>query len=252
LWDGTIKTSIKYTADNQLTLGTGSGFTWTGLTYDDNRNNFLASSGYDCEDWTISTKTKVWIGQFKSTDEYFTDKNWASYKLSYCNAKRYLYCVQTAKETPASCPSGEDLCNGACVDTSADLDNCGGCGTTCSTEDSCSRAICSGSVCGTEPTTGNGCLSDNNLPGICNAGTCEEVSTFSCLKQADCADDEYCLIEGTCVTKGTGGDDKVFGDADCSGEFDIDDVAVFFGTIQNGGRAEYYEKLPWILKDPCL
>lgn len=40
------------------------------------------------------------------------------------------------------CASGQESCNGKCVDLFADEENCGKCGTTCDVGDVCSRGAC--------------------------------------------------------------------------------------------------------------
>jgi hypothetical protein len=41
-----------------------------------------------------------------------------------------------------TCPANENLCAGACVNLATDPDNCGACGMTCATGESCVRAVC--------------------------------------------------------------------------------------------------------------
>lgn len=61
-----------------------------------------------------------------------------------------------------SCPTYQTLCNGVCIATTVDPDNCGGCGIVCSPTQACSAGACSSSC----------------LPGltICNR-SCVDVTT---------------------------------------------------------------------------
>ena len=42
----------------------------------------------------------------------------------------------------SACPSGQDLCNGVCVDLLSDNNNCGACGIQCATDNSCNNGSC--------------------------------------------------------------------------------------------------------------
>jgi hypothetical protein len=42
----------------------------------------------------------------------------------------------------AGCVTGETLCGGACVSTSSDSQNCGGCGKVCATTQTCKQGVC--------------------------------------------------------------------------------------------------------------
>ena len=74
--------------------------------------------------------------------------------------------VITSNDAPAdvpvvSCDGGLTSCNGKCVDTSSDAQNCGGCGVVCNT--TCTAGICSliGSNCGDagiQPANDQACL----------------------------------------------------------------------------------------------
>ena len=100
------------------------------------------------------------------------------------------------------CPTGQERCNGVCIDTQTDEANCGSCGNACTTGETCEAGVCSGDPGCTPPQTEcNGTCTDtqtdpNNCgecanacaPGqTCTAGDCTGCATG----QTDC--------NGTCV-----------------------------------------------------
>jgi hypothetical protein len=54
----------------------------------------------------------------------------------------------------AGCPPYQALCNGSCIVTSQDPQNCGACGRACAAEEACSAGVCA-ATCSTPPTGGN-------------------------------------------------------------------------------------------------
>ena len=46
------------------------------------------------------------------------------------------------ENTGISCPEGTSDCNGACVDTQTDTNNCGECGTACTGTEVCNAGVC--------------------------------------------------------------------------------------------------------------
>jgi len=46
------------------------------------------------------------------------------------------------EKTGISCPDNFDVCDSACVDTRNDVNNCGGCGTTCNADQTCNNGTC--------------------------------------------------------------------------------------------------------------
>jgi len=86
------------------------------------------------------------------------------------------------------CPSGTAVCGGNCVDTTSDRNNCGGCGTQCSTYEVCNSGVCActktvclsdfGSttyVCvdtDTDPRNCGGCAWGGGTGMLCASGVC--------------------------------------------------------------------------------
>ncbi|MBN1769731.1 MAG: hypothetical protein JXB32_00605 [Deltaproteobacteria bacterium] len=96
-----------------------------------------------------------------------------------------------------SCPPGQTLCPGGCVDTSSDALNCGACGRACRTDQACSGGAC---VCPTGLTECSGrCVDTRTDPancgrcgGVCGAGrTCSGGTCVCAGGLTDCS--------GTCV-----------------------------------------------------
>lgn len=85
------------------------------------------------------------------------------------------------------CGPGRDLCNGACIDTSLDNDNCGRCSSSCGT-----GTVCSNGSCASVPTD---CRVEGECPAryFCDedTGLCE----VGCNTNADCPTGAFCELE---------------------------------------------------------
>jgi len=107
----------------------------------------------------------------------------------------------------SSCPSGETLCNGQCVNTKNNPQNCGSCGTVCKGDYTCQNGTCAcpaGSAhCGTGP---NCCAPGTNC-------TCCPGTSDICPQGGYCLYGELCGSPGQCVDPTTG---VVVGDVQCS------------------------------------
>jgi peroxiredoxin len=73
-----------------------------------------------------------------------------------------IFAVPLRAFAQGSCPSGQILCNGTCVNTATDPNNCGKCGSACASGELCQAGVCA-----------QGCPSGQIL---CN-GTCVNTST---------------------------------------------------------------------------
>jgi hypothetical protein len=119
-----------------------------------------------------------------------------------------------------SCNAGYTNCNSSAADGcevltgGSDVNNCGGCGTTCAATDYCATGACtpkkrnSQSCSGTEECSSGICFGDGScgLPdgsacassGVCRGGACS--ISGSCIKNASCAVDGDCAAENFCDT----------------------------------------------------
>lgn len=85
----------------------------------------------------------------------------------------------SACQQEITCPSGELVCNGACVDPAVDAANCGGCGTACAAGASCRAGAC---VALSTDRLNCGAVGRACLPGeSCLSGACTslQVACFS-------------------------------------------------------------------------
>lgn len=95
--------------------------------------------------------------------------------------------LAVANATGNVCSAGQTLCNGTCVDTSIDSQNCGKCGNICPPETSCINGACS-SPCLPGQTSCNGTCVDTSSDSL-NCGACGKR----------CPPDAVC-INGVCST----------------------------------------------------
>ena len=87
----------------------------------------------------------------------------------------------------APCPVGQALCDGRCVDTSADAAHCGSCSTACATGSVCDAGACHELCAQGETQCGANCVSLQSDPQNC--GVCGKA----------CAAGQYCS-DGACGT----------------------------------------------------
>ena len=90
-----------------------------------------------------------------------------------------------------SCPTGELLCNGICIDGTSDPSNCGMCGTTCAgAAPFCQASSCVATCAAGALACGNSCVDASADPNNC--GACGHT----------CAINEACTgsvcVPGTC------------------------------------------------------
>lgn len=108
-----------------------------------------------------------------------------------------------------ACEEGEDCCGFECISVMDDPDNCGACGNTCATDESCVDGAC---TCGDSSCNlGERCCSSganqsciNTQVDINNCGACGEV----------CANEELC-VRGLCVCESPGGTQQCGEDDTC-------------------------------------
>ena len=107
----------------------------------------------------------------------------------------------TSRQSPrhlrnrCACAVGEARCNGACVDTTSNVDNCGGCGEVCNSLEICASGAC---VCDSGLTACDGvCIdtdTDENNCGSCDE-TCDTVNGEECHEGGCCG-----AIHAACAT----------------------------------------------------
>lgn len=123
-------------------------------------------------------------------------------------------------DTTLECPLYQTLCDGTCIPTSTDPDNCGGCGVVCGDAE-----VCSGGTCTDTCMTGldiceRKCVdydNDNDHCGACGNACGEGLGCVegSCVQAADLGDRaEACVGGGPAIDLG----DTVTVERQCSGE----------------------------------
>jgi hypothetical protein len=87
-----------------------------------------------------------------------------------------ITCASGATQDPKTCqcvcPTGQIICNGACVNVASDINNCGSCGHACPSGAVCTSGTCSGG-CG--PTDEGATCTYSGGPrdcGVCRSGVC--------------------------------------------------------------------------------
>jgi hypothetical protein len=82
------------------------------------------------------------------------------------------------------CPTGTTLCNGNCVDLQSDANNCGQCGNTCPSDQSCVSGTCS-NFC---PNQSTGCCACfyTDPTTLHRIYTCTGATVGSCISQSQC------------------------------------------------------------------
>jgi hypothetical protein len=114
--------------------------------------------------------------------------------------------VAGAYSCVSGCPSvAPTICEGACVDTTSDANNCGGCGPTfaCVSGATCSAGHCSGGTPEAGSDSGNLCPADpvfsGACPSACTGGCVSNTCIISCVTDSACKGTTiYCPSQLAC------------------------------------------------------
>lgn len=102
--------------------------------------------------------------------------------------------IEATTTTTLGCPAPAQICNGACVDTTVDPNNCGTCGTICSAPLYCMSGQCLLIGCpGTEAICNDACVDTTTDPSNC--GNCDHV----CAPGEACTDSACGACQGATV-----------------------------------------------------
>jgi hypothetical protein len=120
---------------------------------------------------------------------------------------------------PSPCPRGSSECGGQCVNTQADPNHCGGCGTQCSygvpcTAGACTVEVLSAPACANTVTDPNNCGRCGNVcpapqwtVAVCNNGVCglacapgSKLCGGACISATNCCTDADCGPQSACIS----------------------------------------------------
>lgn len=145
---------------------------------------------------TTTSSTSLSISVSRQRKEVKKDKH-AKSSLDYLTVKPdgWLELVTLSTESASfqGCSTGQDICGDTCTDVTYDTQNCGACGKTCLSGQSCSNGTCSG---GSSSGTCTSCRSNAKV------GSCSTYNT-ACQANFDCSDLSYCAASCTtasCIT----------------------------------------------------
>lgn len=111
---------------------------------------------------------------------------------------------QTCSNGACMCMTGT-LCSGSCVDTTSDLDNCGGCGTKCDASGACVDGKCVNPTCNPDTMTRNGHVTHYTLATsmvACHYPTSSLPQYYGAMNEYDWNNAGVC---GACVEVTNGG-----------------------------------------------
>ncbi len=155
-----------------------------------------------------NTSSSVYVS---GAADYLNIPNYQSGSTSVPSADRpytqYLWLSGTNQETHgdesawcSTCPSGDSVCSGVCVNESTDPDNCGGCGVTCTGGKTCQAGSCECPAGETYCPTSGTCANLSNDADNCGAcgNVCAGASADS--GAATCESDVCVCPYGTACT----------------------------------------------------
>lgn len=120
---------------------------------------------------------------------------------------------------PLMCEASEQICDGVCVKTDTDEENCGACGNACATGESCTAGSCAPLACtGDEEICAGACantMTDRTNCGSCgNACAAGETCTAGACASDCAAPRERCTIDTASVCLDTSSDSAHCGSCD--------------------------------------
>jgi glucosylceramidase len=147
-----------------------------------------------------------------------------------------------------NCPTGQTACGTACVDTSSDSSNCGGCGTSCSGGQSCQASQCKcpaglldcgGSCVASDATHCGSCVNACSSGQVCSNNACTSscgggttACGSACCTASQTCTNNACVDNPTTGTGGTGGSSGAAG----SGGGTAGSAGGSAGSVGSGGR----------------
>ena len=141
------------------------------------------------ESTSTSTTASLSITVARQKKEVKKDKK-AKGELSITKVKPagWLELITTSTESASfqGCASTQSICDNTCTDVKYDRENCGSCGNSCSTSETCSNGSCVGS--GSSGTTGTTCSTCRSNAAV---GGCSSYRS-TCSANFDCDDVAYC------------------------------------------------------------
>ena len=140
----------------------------------------------------------------------------------------------------ASCPASQILCNGTCIDSATDPENCGNCGIVCES------GACSGGACGDSQS----CTPDGGtctVPADCCSGLCpheaQSPGVCGCSQIGGvCAGSDDCCQQGgdtlVACLGGTNSDRCIVLDGACTSDFDCLNQNCVDGMCSSGCKPD--------------
>jgi hypothetical protein len=101
----------------------------------------------------------------------------------------------------STCPAGLMACNNTCVNTQTDSNDCGSCGSACTSGQTCSAGVCVAQSSGNQCTSAANCPAPSNScqQSTCTAGTCGTINSAVGTACTGSSQSGTCDGSGNCV-----------------------------------------------------